>query len=305
MDIKPSDLPLLVTLDTLLEEGSVTLAARRLGISQPALSAQLARLRILFDDPLFVMSGRRLVPTTRALSLADPLNKAMRDLEDLLARQRDFDPTSAAITVRLGGTDYVHAVVSGGLYGALARQAPNVRLAMMPFDGDRLWFQLESGDVDAAIVTSFVRLDQAKGRFLFREDFALVQRRGHPRGRNTPTLDEFCALDHVLVSPEGGGFFGAVDEALERLGRRRTVAVSVPGFLPALGVVKRSDLVCVLPRRLISDADRDIELHDLPLDVRGFDLRLIWHPRRQNDPAHKWLRDQIAGFVRTGVTSAG
>lgn len=303
MDIKPPDLRLLHTLDVLLSEGSVTSAAQRLGISQPALSAQLARLRKLFDDPLFVMSGRRLVPTTRALSLQVPLNRAMRDMEDLLRQNTEFDPAGAAFTMRLAGTDYVHAVVSSDFYGALATDAPNVRLALMPFDSARLWQQMESGDVDAAIVTSFVQEEQAKTRFLFREEFVVVQRTGHPRGRGALTLDTFCALEHVLVSPEGGGFVGAVDHVLDRIDRHRDVVVSTPTFLSAISIVATSDLVCVLPSRLIGSAGPAIETFDLPVEVPGFDLDMIWHPRRQNDPAHIWFRDRIVSFVRSGLSA--
>ncbi len=298
MNTNPRDLRLLLTLDTLLSEGSVTRAAQRLGVSQPALSAQLARLRALFGDPMFVTSGRRMVPTTRSEALREPLQRLLRDLDGLVREHTSFDPATASETVRLGGTDYVHAVVSSGLLARLSGRAPGIRMALMPFDAERVWQELETGRLDAAIVTTFVVLNQAKARFLLREDFVLVQRKGHPRGPTPPDLSEFCALDHILVSPEGGGFFGAIDRALDGMGRARRVAVSLPSFLLAPAVLGQSDLVCVFPRRLALDHAQSLDLLPLPFAVPGFDLQLVWHPRRHHDPAHVWLRTELADHVR-------
>ncbi|MEO1250498.1 MAG: LysR family transcriptional regulator, partial [Pseudomonadota bacterium] len=233
MDMNSLDLNLLKSLHVLLVERSVTGAARRIGISQPAMSAQLARLRRQFGDPLLVSSGRSLVPTVRAEALQEPLEAILQDLFGLVQTQSTFDPLTAQDTVFLGGTDYVHAMISGYLAAHLRVEAPGIRLAMMPFVHGSLARDLETGRMSAAIVTSFVRLDQAKSVTLQSERFAFVQRSGHPRGAAPPTLDEFCSLQHVLVSPEGGGFSGAVDQALDDLGRKRHVAVSLPSFLLA------------------------------------------------------------------------
>ena len=298
MDADPRDLKLLLTLDALLAEGSVTRAARRLGVSQPALSAQLARLRAMFGDPMFVMSGRRMVPTTRAEAVREPLRRLLRDVEGLVRDHADFDPATAVETFRLSGTDYVHAVVSCGLIDRLRGVAPGLRVALMPFDSDRVWQDLESGRLDASIVTTFVVLNQAKARFLLREEFVLVQRKGHPRGSAPPGVADFCTLDHVLISPEGGGFFGAVDQALEKLGHARRVVVSLPSFLLAPAVIGATDLVCVLPRRVAQAYAASLDILPLPFAVTGFDLQLIWHPRRQHDPAHVWFRNQLADHVR-------
>ena len=298
MDTNPRDLRLLLTLDALLSEGSVTRAAQRLGVSQPALSAQLTRLRVLFGDPMFVMSGRRMVPTTRAETVREPLQRLLRDLDGLVREHTSFDPATTSETVRLGGTDYVHAVVSSGLLARLSGKAPGLRAALLPFDAERVWQELETGRIDAAIVTTFVVLNQAKARFLLREDFVLVQRKGHPRGSAPPDLAEFCALDHILVSPEGGGFFGAIDRALEAMDRKRRVAVSLPSFLLAPAVLGQSDLVCVFPRRLAQAHARFLDLLPLPFAVPSFDLQLIWHPRRQHDPAHVWFRTELADHAR-------
>ncbi len=272
------NLNLLRTLDALLAHGSVTAAARHLGLSQPALSAQLARLRRLFGDPLFVASGRHLVPTSRAEALRIPLRRGLQALEGLVRTQTVFDPATASGTLGIGGTDYVHAVLGGALIAGVRAQAPGLAVALMPFVADRAWAELENGRLDAAIVTSFVTLDEARRRMLFSERFIFVQRKGHPRGPAPPDLDAFCTLPHVLVSPEGGGFFGAVDRVLADLGRSRAVVVSLPSFLLAPAMLAGSDLVCVLPARLASAHTDRLDLLPLPLPVPGFDVHLVWHP---------------------------
>lgn len=298
MDISKLDLNLLGSLDVLLEEASVTGAARRLGISQPAMSAQLARLRRLFGDPLLVPSGRKMVPTVRAEGLRGPLRAKLQDLHGLVRAQSTFVPGTTTDTIRLGGTDYAHAVLSEDLVCHLRASAPGLRLALMPFISGRAAQDLESGRMEAAIVTSFVKLDEAKGVTLLHEEFVFVQRAGHPRGTKPPDLQEFCDLDHILVSPEGGGFAGQVDAALEKLGLARSVCISLPGFLLALPLIARSDLVTVLPARLARRHGHRLEVFPLPFALKGFELRLVWHVRRQHDPAHIWFRRAVSDFVR-------
>ena len=298
MDLKTLDLNLLRSLDALLDERSVTAAARRMGVSQPAMSAQLARLRALFGDPLLVASGRRMVPSLRAEALRGPLRRLLRDLEGLLHAQAVFEPATAENTFRLGGTDHVHAMLSGGLVSQLRRLAPGIRLAMMPFQSGRAWQDLESGRLDATIVTSFVTLNDAKARPLLQERFVFAQRKGHPRGPTPPDLDAFCDLDHLLISPEGGGFVGAVDQALEELGRVRRVQVSLPSFLLAAPVIETSDLVCVFPERLARVCGGNLDIFPLPFQLDGFGLQMVWHPRSHNDPAQVWFRNAVVDYVR-------
>ena len=293
MDLRRSDLGLLVALDALLSEGGVTAAANRLNISQPAMSAQLARLRRLFNDPLLVSSGRRMLATPKALELHGPLQNLLRELDMLVRAKADFAPATSREVFRLGGTDHGHSVLSAPLARRFGAEAPNAKLALLPFDAADTWQFLEDGRMDAAAVTSFVVHNEARSRHLFSEVFVFVQRKGHPRGTTPPDLDAFCALDHVLVSPEGGGFIGAVDQALSALGRSRNVVVSLPSFLLAPALIAASDTVGVLPGRVARAFEDSLDIFDLPLDIAGFDLQLIWHPRRQNDPAHIWFRNQI------------
>lgn len=293
MDMKKSEIGLLIALDALLEAESVTTAAHALGISQPAMSAQLARLRTLFNDPLLTTSGRKLVPTVRALEVREPLRALLADLDLLVRESVAFDPATTDRTFRVIGTDYVHSVLSAALHETFARLAPNARLAFMPFDPPTVWPLLEHDRADLALATG-MNLPDAKRRPGMNETFKIVQRKDHPRGTGPFTLDAFCAMEHILVSPEGGGFFGAADKILSELGRSRRITCSLPSFLLAPSLVASSDLVALLPVRLASSYGDRLEQFDLPFPSPEFAVDLLWHPRRHNDPAHKWFRSTAA-----------
>lgn len=298
MDLKQSDVGLLIALDILLEENSVTAAAHRLGISQPAMSAQLARLRTLFNDPLLTASGRRLVPTARALEIRQPLRGLLADLDLLVRESSQFDPATADRTFRLIGTDYVHAVFSTQLLQTLAQEAPQTRLALLPFDPPAVWPQLEQDAADLAMVTGIAPPD-ARRRHGLTEQFTVIQRKGHPRGMAPFTLDTFCEVEHALISPEGGGFFGATDRVLAEYGRTRRIACSVPSFLLAPALVAGSDLVALIPARLAALYDGLVDRFDPPFSSPDFAVDVLWHPRRQADPAHIWLRSRVAQIAAT------
>lgn len=298
MDLKQSEIGLLIALDALLEAQSVTGAAQTLGISQPAMSAQLARLRALFNDPLLASSGRKLVPTVRAMALKQPLRAHLAHLDLLVRESVQFDPATSDRTFRIIGTDYVHSVLSTALLQNVAMLAPKTRIALLPFDPTTLWSQLEQDDVDLALVTG-MNLPEAKRRSGLAEAFKVIQRKDHPRGTTRFTLDSFCAADHVLISPEGGGFYGATDKLLADLGRRRRISCSLPSFLLAPSVVAGSDLVAMIPTRL-ADLHLDrVEQFDPPFPSPQFSVDLLWHPRRQKDPAHVWLRSLVARIAST------
>ncbi|MEM6565308.1 MAG: LysR family transcriptional regulator [Pseudomonadota bacterium] len=296
MDLRQSDFGLLIALDALLEAESVTVAAQRLGISQPAMSAQLARLRTLLNDPLLIASGRKLVPTVRAMELRQPLRAQLANLDLLVRESAQFDPATTGRTFHIIGTDFVHAVLSTSLLRAFAKHAPRARVALLPFDPPAVWSQLENENADLALVTA-LNLPEAKRRPGFIEDFKVIQRKGHPRGVSEYTLDTFCAAEHTLVSPEGGGFSGATDKVLAQLGRSRRIACSLPSFLLAPTVVAGSDLIAMVPTRVAALHGGVIDLFDAPFPSPKFSVDLMWHPRRQKDPAHVWLRTLVAELI--------
>jgi DNA-binding transcriptional LysR family regulator len=292
MDLNRIDLNLLVSLDVLLAERNVTHAARRLSLSQPALSAQLRQLRELFRDPLLLPAARGMTPTARALELQAPLREMLATLSGLVAERQPFDPASAEHTFRIATTDSIQSVVCVPLIARLRSLAPRARVALFPAT-PKLPEQLASGELDLTLVTPQAMPASLKNRPLYDESFLCLLRPGHPAAARPLDLDTFCSLDHVLVSPAGGGFSGAVDVALGKLGRSRRVVVSVNSFLLAPELVAESDLVCTVPARLARRwADR-LAVMAPPCEVDSFAVHMGWHPRAHSDPAQRWLREQV------------
>jgi DNA-binding transcriptional LysR family regulator len=296
MDIRRLDLNLLRALDVLLSEGHVTRAAARLNLTQPATSAALARLRTAFGDPLLVRSAAGLLPTARAAELAPRVRALMQEIEALGARPRRFDPAAAQQRFVLATTDYMLALLTPWL-GALARQAPGVDLALVALDSDSVTARMERGEVDLAISNLARTPPGLRSRRLLNDRFVVIGRRDHPRLRRTLSLAAFCALEHVLVSPRGGSFTGATDEALAGRGLARRVRLSVQGFLQVPEVVAGSDLIAVYPERLaqhfVQQQVQRLKIVPAPLPIPGFTMASAWHERVHNAPAHQWLRDAL------------
>ena len=291
-DIRALDLNLLRTLDALLDERSVTRAASRLSLTQPAVSGALARLREAFDDPLFVRARHGVLPTPRALALATPVKRLLADAEALV-RPPAFDPATAELLVSVSATDYGQRTLVRPFLTALRERAPRVRVAVWPLEGGRVRDQLEHGDIDLAFTLPEEAPAPFHSRRLHDDRYVCALRAGHPAAAaGGLTLDRFCALDHVLVSPKGGGFRGATDVALEAVGRSRRVALSVPGFLVLPDMLRASDLVAVVPGRLLSE-EPGIALLTPPLDIPGFTMIAAWHERTQHDVVHRWMRSLL------------
>lgn len=301
IDLRGVDLNLMVSLAVLLDEGNVTRAAERLHVGQPALSAQLARLRRLFDDPLLVPApgGRGMVATPRAQALAAPLHEVLKGLEHLVRQRPDFDPRCDERVFHVAETDNASVIVGLPLFEALAREAgPGVRLALRAPDAAEAIAQLERGDVDLLIGIGDRVPGAMQSRQLLTERFVLVQRRGHPRGMGALDLETYCALTHVVVSSTGGSHSGLLDEPLAALGRRRHVALSVQQFTLLPEIVRTTDHVATLPSRLAERHAATLDCFELPFPSPLFTLHAAWHPRQQADPALRWLRTLL-------VTSLG
>ncbi|CAE6932141.1 MULTISPECIES: LysR family transcriptional regulator [Gammaproteobacteria] len=290
-DIRSLDLNLLKTLNALLDEGSVTRAAERLALTQPAVSGMLNRLRDSFDDPLFVRAQRGLVPTPRAQALALPIKRILGEIEGML-QPEEFEPVSASFTLSIAATDYAQRTILLPLLAELRRQAPGIRVAARPVDNQRVQQQLESGELDLAILTPESTHEGLHARHLYDEQYVCAMRKGHAAAGGLD-LDRFCALEHVIMSMAGDAFSGVTDEALAALGRQRRVLLSLPSFLLLLEVLRNSDLIAVLPRRLIQPGD-GLQILEPPLTIPGFRKLLVWHERTQQHPAHRWIRALLA-----------
>lgn len=302
-DIKTLDLNLLKTLDALLDERSVTRAADRLGLTQPAVSGMLTRLRHSFDDPLFVRSQRGIIPTPRAQSLAGPVKQVLADATALL-RPMAFDPATADFSVSVAATDYAVQAVMLPFLTSLRHLAPGVRVAVRPVDPLALSTQLERADVDLALITPDSAPPELHARHLFDEDYVCVLRHGHPDAPapgQPLSLDRFCALDHALVSYAGQPFHGITDDALAAIGRHRRVVLSMNSFLALAAVLQTTDLIAVVPRRLAHHIDGLITTEP-PVPITGFTKLAAWHDRTHCAPEYRWFRrvlfDVVAGTAQ-------
>ncbi|MEO0911349.1 MAG: LysR substrate-binding domain-containing protein, partial [Pseudomonadota bacterium] len=141
------------------------------------------------------------------------------------------------------------------------------------------------------------KLQEAMMRSGTEEGFCIITRKNHPLATQKMTVEEFCAAEHILVSPEGGGFFGMTDKLLEEMGLSRKVAVSLPSFLMAPSLVARTDYICLLPRRLAAMYKGQVDIYKPPIETATFKVDLLWHARRQHDPSHIWFRDQVARIL--------
>jgi len=297
-NIRKVDLNLLVTLDALLDERSVTRAAERLGYSQPTISGMLGRLRDLFGDPLFVRTQRGLLPTPRASALSVPLKQLIEDSQRLMTRE-EFDPATADATFTISSNDYMQVALLIPFVKALRSEAPQLKLAIVPPMLEGSGEALARGKVDLAVTIPEFAMPDLRSRLLYREDYVVVVRRQHPLA-NVPTLSTklFCAYDHVIVSPTGGSFEGPTDRSLARTGLRRSVRYSVPSFLLVPEVLQTDDLIALVPSRLLRGGGADLTVLKPPIDVPGFDVIATWHPRVDKDASHQWLRTRLAEIAK-------
>ena len=294
MDLRRYDLNLLVTLEALLEEQSVTAAAHRLNLSQSAVSAALERLRAVFTDPLLVRVGNRMEPTPFAKRLQGPIKTALASVSLALALPQKFDPARAKATVRLGASDYFGLLMLPGLYEVLAREAPGISVEVHPRPADGSLSRLVAGEVDLALA-----VDPPEGRDLFNaplvdEEFVCVMRRGHPLARGRLTLARLLDFPHIVVTAHDESA-QLVDRALAAAGARRQVPVSVPVFAAAFALLAENDLVGLLPARIsrAQAARFGLALRKPPLALPQYTLSIAWHQRTAHDAAHRWVREQI------------
>lgn len=293
MDLRRIDLNLLVTLDVLLRDPSVTAAAQHLNLSQPAVSARLTRLRELFGDPLLVQRGRNLVPTPLAREIAPRLQRILAELGGVLQTGTAFDPATAERTFRIAASDDFHAAVSSRLIDLCRREAPNSRIALMTPPRDRVERMLYDGDIDLIMTIPSFTPAGAASETLYRERFVCAARRDHPALAGILDLDTYCRLPHLLVSPFGGGFHGHVDGILSELGRSRRVVASVSSFLIVPQILARSDLISTVPSRLTRLWAGQLAVAEPPLEIAGYAIQAVWNPSADADKGLAWLRDRL------------
>jgi DNA-binding transcriptional LysR family regulator len=294
VDLKTFDLNLLVALDALIIEGSVSGAARRVGIGPPAMSHALGRLRDLFGDPLLVRAGNTMRPTARALDLAESVARVLADIRLNVLADRVFLPEKEERVFRLGASDYVMAAILPRLLAVLHQAAPNVRVAAAPVARDEALAKLSSGLTDVAVGYYPDAAASLKRETLFHEEYVCLFDADACGAKSPITLDAYLALPHFLVS-SAADFSGAIDTALAAMKRRRFVQLSTPSFLTIPFLLRGSRAVAVVPARLAMHCRDAIGLAVSPLPVKadGFDVAMVWHMRGDGDPAQRWFRDRV------------
>lgn len=292
VDLRKADLNLLVMLDVLLEERNVTRAALRLGLSQPAASRALARLRALFGDPLLVEGAGGYLLSARAETLRPSLRTALADLGGLLQPEA-FDPATAKGRIRLVMPDLLAAVLMPHLLGHLTTDAPGLDLEVLP-PSAQLFETLEDDRADAIIGLIETAPAAIRRRNLFDERMVTLMRQDHPVASRELTLDRFLSLDHIVVSITGIGTT-PVDNCLQRIGHSRRIKVRVPSFFTALEIAAHSDLVVTLPACLADTAlaQGRFATSPPPLELGVMPMSLCWHARHHDSQRHRWLRQAI------------
>ncbi|MEO0322251.1 MAG: LysR family transcriptional regulator [Myxococcota bacterium] len=296
--LRDVDLNLLVALEALLEEASVTRAAERLGKSVPGTSHALGRLRDTLGDPLLVRAGRSMVRTARAEALRPALRDTLARIEGLLAPAEAVDPATLTRTFTLHVTDHVLLVLGARLEERLGADAPHVSLAFGVVRTESPE-ALRAGRLDAAIGVFPRSFPELRRRLLFRDRLVCAVREGHPEVGATLDLPTYARLSHVRIAPrERPG--GIVDTLMAAAGYRRRVARSVPYFHAALHLAATTDHVVTASKRMLEVLAPTLGLRILepPLPFAPYPLALLWHPRRSDDPAHRWLRDTLAEVAR-------
>ncbi|MBY5812896.1 LysR family transcriptional regulator [Rhizobium leguminosarum] len=292
------DLNLLVTLDVLLAEGSVARAAQRLRLSPSAMSRALARLRETTGDPLLVRAGRGLVPTPRALELRARVGRIVEDAQAVLRPAEALDLQRLVRTFTLRTSEGFAESFGPDLIARLGRQAPGVRLRFVQ-KPDKDSAPLRDGTVDLETgVVGGTTGPEVRAQALVRDRFIGVVRLGHPLCEREMTPSLYAAGQHIYVSRRGLDK-GPIDDALNALGLERQIATIVSGFSTALQLARNSDLIASVPERHTDALRAGMHSFPLPVPTPEITVSLLWHPRMDADPAHRWLR----GCVRDACAS--
>jgi DNA-binding transcriptional LysR family regulator len=294
------DLNLLPTLDALLAEGSVAAAARRLGLSASAMSRALARLREATGDPLLVRAGRGLVPSPRALELRERIGTLVQEAQAALRPAGELKLNGLSREFRLRTREGFVESFGAALVARVAAEAPGVRLHFLPKpDKDSTPLRDGSVDLETGVVGSSAG-PELRAQALLRDRFIGVVRAGHPFANGPVSLTDYAAARHVGIVRSRSGR-SALDEALEARSLSRDIAVTVAGFSAALALVRGSDLVATLPERHTAALREGLHGFALPFELEPLTISLLWHPRLDADPAHRWLRGCVRDVCQDGA----
>ena len=304
MNISRVDLNLLVYLDVLLRECNVTRAAEELGISQPAMSNSLRRLRDLFSDPILVRTSDGMTPTDRALELQPLVRNVLSAAEQVILPKTEFDPSASSRIFRIMASDYTESTLLPVLLRQLRKEAPGIRLDIMT-PSDVSFHDVERGKVDL-VINRFDSLPQSFHQVhLWDDSFSCVLSAGNPVIKNW-SLDSYLSSKHVWVSKTGMGVgvgmtpndvqrLGWVDEALAKLDAKRDITLFTRHYQAALLLGEQDDLIVTIPTMTAMGMAKNpkVVILDPPFEIPRMRLKMVWSPLLQHDPGHKWLRQII------------
>ncbi len=294
MHISRVDLNLLVVLDTIYTEGGITKAARTLHLTQPAISHALARLRDLFNDPLFERQGHRMVPTPLTKRLIAPLRGSLQSIGALLNDTQSFEPAVARKRFVIGLRDFMESTVLSPLLKILAVEAPNVEVASVRANRSSLESELAAGTLDLAVDVLLPLSDAVKVKRITADSMAVVARQGHPAIRGALDLDTYLAQRHILVTSRRQGM-GFEDVELLRIGVQRQIALRCQFYFAACRTVSETNLLLTMPQSYAHLANRQFgnQVMAFPTPLPSMDAYMYWHASTDNDAANRWLRSVL------------
>ncbi len=297
MNIKGLDFGLLQCFMTLMSERSVSKSALRLGLSQPAVSHALGRLRRLFDDALLLKGHGHMTPTARALELEVEVRALLASAEHLVSRPAEFVPATTRVRFVVMTPEFVEYLLAPPLVAHIQTHASGIDVAFRTTDPEHApdWF--ESGEIDIRLGWLPAPPPLLRVKLLFRDPLVCIARRSHPRLKNRITAEQYLATAHVRVErPRTGVSTGAVDAAVAAVGGRLRIALQVQNAFALANSVAQSSLIATLPERLarVMAAQYPLQILPLPLDVPDVRIAMYWHERTHKQPAHRWFRQLLA-----------
>lgn len=294
MHISKIDLNLFTVFETIYSEGSVTRASQKLHLTQPAISHALARLRLIFDDPLFVRQGHAMVSTPLARNIIEPVRLALRGLEVTLTDAGKFDAACATNQFNLALRDVLESTVLPPLMQNICSQAPLVNVAAIQVERRELLSELAAGTLDLAIDMLLPLPNEIRRQKIVQDDTVVLARQGHPVIKGKLELESYLNAEHILASSRRKGM-GLEDFELSRLGLQRRIRLRCQHYFAACRVVSQTDMLLTMPEGYARIANEQFgnQILPLPLPMPSWDVYLYWHQNVENDPANRWLRQQV------------
>ncbi|HKS13980.1 MAG TPA: LysR family transcriptional regulator [Pseudomonas sp.] len=298
MNLSKVDLNLFIVFDAIYTEANLTRAGQIVGITQPAVSNALSRLRETFNDPLFVRTAQGMVPTPMAQNIIGPVRSALALLRTSVQESRIFNPLQATKTFRISMTDLTEAVILPPLFQRLRRLAPALVIESFPCKRRETTKELAAGRLDFAVDAPLNTDPQVRHVKLMQDRYVCAMRQGHPLADTALSLDRYLSLTHIHISSRRNGL-GHVDLALGKMGVQRKIALRSQHYLMASQVLQQTDMVMTVPERFARR--HPLRYLSLPVEVPALETHLYWHESTDHDPANRWMREQIIELCQAVV----